>query len=408
MTKTAQRSALPWRVVAFDTACFAVAFAAWVMFGPSSRALAEELHLSPATASLLKSLPILVGSAMRIPIGLATDRLGAKRTYPVVLLVGALGACLASVGTDVATIAAGGLVLGLVGTTFTIGAQSVSSQTPAAAQGTALGIFGAGNVGTALTTAVMPVLLAVVGWRGAFRVYAAALALAAIVHFAFAPAAPRPAQPTPLRVLLAPLADLRTWRFGLYYTATFGVFVATALALTDLYVDGYGCTLREAGLLATTFAITASLVRAVGGVLADRLGARRVLRASLAGVFLPLVAISSAPPLAVTVLLVLLGAVAMGIGMAATFRYIPAHFPSSVGAVGGAVGALGGLGGFFLPNLGAACVSALHSPFVSLFPLALVALVALFVQTLAVRVSGSVRDRSKPPSLVPAAPARAS
>jgi len=408
MTTPRRHLALPWRVVAVDTACFAIAFAAWVMLGPSSRALAAELDLSPATANLLKSLPILVGSVMRIPVGLLTDRFGAKRVYPAVLLLGAAGAGLASLGSSAASIGLAGLVLGIVGTSFTVGAQSVASQSPSAVQGTALGIFGAGNVGTALTTAIMPLLLGAMGWRGAFRAYAALLVMAAIGHALLAPSAPRPSVPTPLRALLAPLADMRTLRFGLYYTATFGVFVATALALTDVYVDGYHLPLATAGLLATAFAVTASLVRVVGGMLADRHGARRVLRASLLGVFLSLIPITSAPPLAVAFVLIVVAGAAMGIGMGATFRYIPAHFPTSVGAVGGVVGALGGLGGFFLPNLGAACVSALGSPFASILPLASVALVALVVQALAVRATGSTRDRSKPLSLVPPAPARLS
>ena len=121
---------LPGRILVLNTAAFALSFALWVIFGPSSRAIARELHLSLASAALLKSTPILVGSISRIPVGILTDRWGARRVFPLLMLVAAAAAVAISFGSSYAQLLGGGAVLGLVGATFAVGVQSVSSWTP--------------------------------------------------------------------------------------------------------------------------------------------------------------------------------------------------------------------------------------------------------------------------------------
>ena len=377
---------LPWGAIALNTACFALGFAAWVIFGPAVRVIAKELHLAPGTAALVKSLPILVGSTCRIPIGMATDRFGARRMFPSLLLVTAAAVLATSFASSIQQLVFGGLALGLVGTTFTVGVQSVSSWTPKVRQGLALGIFGAGNVGTALTTFGFPLLMVAMGWRGAFRVYALVLTVAAIGYASLMRDAPRScATSLSIRALLMPLKQPRAWRFGLYYAATFGVFVAATLTLADVYMDGYGVSIKTSALLVTTFTFSASLVRVLGGGLSDRLGARPVLRASLLVIVVCLCPIAMKPPLAVTVLLVFASGLAMGIGMASTFKYIPQYYAASVGAVGGVVGALGGLGGFFLPLLATSVKAHMGTPLAAVLPLAGLALLAGVVQHVSVR-----------------------
>jgi MFS transporter, NNP family, nitrate/nitrite transporter len=350
---TGPDDALPTKALVVNTAAFAVAFAAWVMFGPSVRVVAAELGIDPSAAALLKAAPILVGSVLRIPVGILADRVGARITFPVLLVLGAVAAFFLSTASSYGVLLTGALLLGAVGTTFAVGVQSVSSWTSKARQGLALGIFGAGNVGTAMTTLGMPLLLVSVGWREAFQLYGGVLLLAAALYPWTLRDAPRSAPSPSVRTLLAPIASLRVWCLGLYYTATFGVFVAATLIMTDVYVDDYGVPLATAGMLATTFTFTASLCRIAGGGLADRIGPRPVLKASLFGVFAFLAPVWLGPPLPVVVALVFVAALGMGLGMAATFKLIPAEFPTSVGAVGGIVGALGGLGGFVLPLIGA-------------------------------------------------------
>jgi NNP family nitrate/nitrite transporter-like MFS transporter len=378
-------SGLPTTILVVNTAAFALAFAAWVIFGPSARVIAAELGISPGSATLLKAIPILLGSICRVPVGILTDRIGARVVFPSLMLLSAAATFALSFAGSFAALVAGGLVLGMVGTTFASGVQSVSSWTPRASQGLALGIFGAGNVGTAITTFGLPVLLATIGWRDAFRVYAAVLAVAAIAYWLLVRDATSTGERPTMKSLLAPLSSRRTWCFGLYYTATFGVFVATTLTVGDIYIEGYKVSMQAAGLLATTFTFTASLCRIPGGSLADRFGARAVMKASLLIVVLALAPIAAGLPIESTVALAMIAGLAMGTGMAATFKYIPQTFPASVGAVGGVVGALGGLGGFFLPLAGAAVkewTGVVHAQILPLLVVAIAASVlALVVET---------------------------
>ncbi len=259
------------------------------------------------------------GSLLRIPVGVITDRLGARAIFPALMLVGAAAARWLSAATSAASLLAGGLLLGAVGATFTVGVQSVSSWTRPERRGFALGVFGAGNLGTAVTTFGLPVLLESTGWRPAFRVYAVALVALTAVYGAAVRNAPRAGAPPSLALALAALKGARTGRLGFYYMATFGVFVALTLMLGDVYIDGFGLTPKTAGVLTTTFPFTASLARIYGGRLADRFGARDVLRPSLGIMALALAPVALAPPLPVTVLLVFAGGLAAGIGMAAVF-----------------------------------------------------------------------------------------
>jgi len=363
------RDQLPQCTIAVNTVGFALAFAAWVMFGPSVRGIAAELGISEQAAVWIKAAPILTGSVLRVPVGVITDRLGARWVFSGLLAIGAVATLGLSFATTATHLLVGGVIMGLVGTTFVVGVQSVSSWSPSSRQGTALGLFGVGNVGTAITTLCMPFLLATMGWRSSFRIYAFVLTVSAFAYFALVRDVTREGPRETVRGLLAPLEDGRTWLFGLYYMATFGVFVAGALCFGDMYIDQYGVSMGMAGILATTFTFTAGFSRIFGGTLSDRFGARPVLSASLVVITVAFVPAMLGAPLYVVVGCIFVGAVAMGIGMSATLKYIPDVFPGAVGAVGGMVGALGGVAGFFLPLIGAPVEAALGSPSYQIAPL---------------------------------------
>jgi NNP family nitrate/nitrite transporter-like MFS transporter len=387
------REGLPAKILAINTAAFALSFAVWVIFGPSSRAIAKELHLSLATAALLKSTPILVGSVMRIPVGIVTDRLGARLVFPLLMLCGAAAAMAVSFGSSYTQILGGGAILGLVGSTFAVGVQSVSSWSPKSKQGTALGIFGAGNIGTAITTFGLPLILTAWGWRVGFRLYAGGIVCMALAYAAFIRNAPRRgAQPT-LRALMSPLRQARTWRFGLYYMACFGVFVGATLVLSDLYIDAYHVKATTAGYLVTTFTFSSSLIRIYGGKLADRHGARKVVRLSLLASLAALLPVAFGLPIAGMVAAVFAAALALGICMGASMKYVPEYFPGSVGAVGGIVGALGGVGGFLLPLAGAQAKALLRTPFAAVLPMVLLIGAAALVQFVAVAQANALAQR---------------
>lgn len=364
--------------LAANTVAFALAFAAWIALGPAARVIGGDLGLSSESIAWLKALPILSGAILRFPAGVLVQRLGAQRTFPLLLTAGALACVGLSMSTSAAAVLSWAAALGVVGSTFVVGVHSVSTVSPPSRQGLALGVFGAANIGSALTTALLPLALDSVRWQTAIRGYAIVLLFTAAAYGALVRDRSAPSTPSFAEVC-APLADLAAWRFGLYYMATFGAFVAVALIATDLYIDEHHLSLPLAGVMATTFTFSSSLARVPGGWLADRLGGARVLQGSLvvlAAALLPLAFLHS---LILTAVLIFAAGIAMGVGMAATYQCIPTRFPTAVGATAGVVGALGGLAGFLLPLVGGVAQTHLGSTRAQLGPICLLVIVALLV-----------------------------
>jgi NNP family nitrate/nitrite transporter-like MFS transporter len=286
-------------------------------------------------------------------------------------------------------------LFGLAGNSFTVGIAWNSAWFPDRSKGTALGVFGAGNVGASVTKFLAPALLATIpaagvlggavpgGWRLVPVVYAVLLvATAAAVWFLCPSPDRRPGRGRPLAEVLAPLRHARVWRFSLYYVVVFGAYVALAAYLPKYYVDVYGLSLATAGYLTALFIFPASLLRPLGGWLSDRYGPRGVTYVVFVvmAVALGLLSLPSAVldlgPWGFTALMLVVGC-GMGIGKASVFKYVPDYFPRDVGAVGGTVGMLGALGGFVLPPAFGALGRWAGSPqvaFVALLALTLVSL----------------------------------
>jgi NNP family nitrate/nitrite transporter-like MFS transporter len=275
------------------------------------------------------------------------------------------------------------LLFGVAGNSFTVGIAWNAAWFPKKRQGTALGVFGAGNVGASVTKFIGPPLIAGTagatylfgvegGWRLVPAIYAVLLVVLGLATWALAPRQDRmPGATTSMAQMLRPLRQVRVWRFGLYYVVVFGAYVALSAWLPKYYVDNFDVSLTTAALLTATFIFPASLLRPLGGWFSDRFGARRAMYATFT-VILVTSGILMMPnghlvinhadgtstnhlayqlgiwPFAVLVFV--LGC-AMGIGKAAVYKHIPEYFPGNVGAVGGLVGMLGGLGGFLLPPL---------------------------------------------------------
>ncbi len=375
------------RVLLYSTVAFTLLFAVWVMFAIVGLPLRDEFGLTEPQFALLAAIPVLTGSVLRVPLGIATDRWGGRRVFTLLLLITAVPTYLIQFADSYAELLVYAFLIGLSGASFAVGVAWVSVWFPKHRQGIALGTFGVGNVGASITKLAAPALITAVaaggaagglipgGWRLVPFLYSIALVLmAALLWFGTPRVDRRPAQGRRLGDLVRPMGTMRAWRFGLYYVVVFGAYVALSLWLPRYYVDVFGLGLGLAGLLTALFIFPASLLRPLGGYLADRFGARRVMYLVF-GVMTVACLLLAAPEGHVVVdlpargegevarilpwsmnvwlftcLIVLIG-VAMGVGKAAVFVYIPVYFPSDVGAVGGLVGAIGGLGGFLLPLL---------------------------------------------------------
>ena len=352
------------RVLVMSTLGFCVFFAVWVMFAIVAIPVKKEFDLTEGEFAFLVAIPILTGSVLRVPFGLLADRLGGRLVFTLLLLVTAIPTYLVSRATDYTQLLVLAFFVGLAGVSFAVGIAWVSVWYPPERQGFALGLFGAGNVGASITKLAAPTLVTAVGvaglaggripggWRFVPVVYAILLVVTALAVWLIVPGRDRkPAVGRSFRDLTRPMGDLRVWRFGLYYFVVFGAYVALALWLPHYYVDNYGLSLRDAGVLTALFIFPASLLRPLGGYLSDRLGPRPVTYSAFVVMCIAFAWLATGVPVTLFTILVIVVGVTMGIGKASVYKYIADYYPRDVGVVGGLVGAIGGLGGFVLPLL---------------------------------------------------------
>lgn len=271
-----------------NTVAFTVCFAVWTLYGVLITFLVDVryLQIDKAQIGWLIGIPILTGSVMRLPVGVLTDRYGGKPVYIAVMVFSALSLFVTSQVSTFAGFMACGLLFGMSGAAFAVGIAYSSLWFPKERQGTALGIFGMGNAGSAVTTLAAPTLLQrftdggqdIEGWRTLPMLYGGALLVMAALFAIFT--VNRKVEEAGQRSLvemLSPLRDVRVWRFGLYYFLVFGAFVALAQWLVPYYLNVYGMSLAVAGLLASVFSLPSGVIRALGGWASDKFGARATM-----------------------------------------------------------------------------------------------------------------------------------
>ncbi len=342
-------TAAPLRALVLGTTAFALAFLTWGLISPLAPLIQAGYGLTSTQISLLIAAPVLLGSLGRIPLGLLTDRFGGRRVFSLLLASLALPLALAGSAGSYAAFLAAAVALGLGGTAFAVGVPFVSRWFPPDRQGLVLGIYGAGNIGTALAALLAPRLAARYGLPWAFWAFIPVVLVLAAVFYALGHDAPefRPAATRFGRVLREPKA----WLLSFCYFVSFGGFVAFAGYLPKLYVDIYGLSRTAAGSGAALFVLLATAGRPLGGWLADRLGGVRALAVALAAVSGAAVLLSLALPLRGFQAVGLILGAGFGLANGTVFKLVPQLFPGQTGAVTGLVGAVGGLGGFFPPLL---------------------------------------------------------
>jgi len=270
-----------------NTLAFTVCFAAWMMNGVLVTFLAanEVFDWGPVEIGWLMGIPVLTGAIFRLPAGMLTDKYGGKPVYGSLLLICAVPMYLLSYADSFLFYALMSAGWGLCGVSFAIGIAFSSVWYPKERQGTALGIFGAGNAGAALTTLFAPTLLNwmtdggvnLEGWRQLPVFYAAILAIMGVVFFIFSTNKKPASSGESFGEMMRSLKQIRVWRFGLYYFLVFGCFVAFAQWLVPYFVNVYTVSLVTAGLLASAFSLPSGVIRAFGGWLSDAMGARAVM-----------------------------------------------------------------------------------------------------------------------------------
>ena len=362
------------KALGLSTFAFTVCFAVWTIFSIIGVKIKQDLGLSETEFGILVATPVLTGSISRIFLGVWTEQFGGRLVFTLQMLATAVACWLLSEVRTYEVFLIAALGVGLAGGSFIVGIAYTSQWFDKEHQGTALGIFGVGNVGAAVTNFGAPFLVLAFGWEQTAQIYAVVLAVTAILYYVLARPDPgevarkrQGLKPVSTAEQLAPLKNLQVWRFATYYFFVFGGFVALASYLPRFYVGAYDLPLATAGMLAAAYSMPGSVFRALGGWMSDKWGARAVMYltfiVSLACLFVMSypqtryvvqgiegpIEFTFGVSLTVFVILTIVLGFVMSLGKAAVYKHIPVYYPNHVGSVGGLVGMIGGLGGFVLP-----------------------------------------------------------
>lgn len=332
---------------------FDLSFMVWVLLGPLAVQISTDLQLSASQKGLMVATPLLAGALLRIVMGLLVDHLKPKKAGLIgqlIVITGLLWAWLGDLSTYHSLLALG-VLLGVAGAAFAVALPLASRWYPPEHQGTALGIAGAGNSGTAIAALFAPGLAIAFGWQQVFGWCLIPLTVALIVYMVFAKDAPSAPAPKSLREYLHVLKDKDAWWFMFFYAVTFGGFSGLASSLTIYFHGQYSLSPVTAGYFTAACVFAGSLVRPVGGRLADRIGGIKTLSIMylLAAVFL-FIASTGLQSATAAVIVFVLAMLALGTGNGAVFQLVPQRFRKEIGVMTGLVGMAGGIGGFYLAS----------------------------------------------------------
>src|SRR5215469_26364 len=271
--------------LSLGTLSFVVCFAAWGLISAFAQRFREDLHLTATQSAFLVAVPVILGSLARIPMGMFTDLYGGRLVFTILMAISAWPPIWATFANSYDTLLAAAFCLGLAGSSFAVGVGFVSRWYPPQKQGAALGIYGLGNIGQSAVVFLGPVLAARFGWQRVFRGMAVILAVWAVLFFLLARNSPNRPQPKSLGEMLAVLRRERlAWVLSAFYGLTFGGFVAFSIYLPTLLRDQFHLSPTNAGLRTAGFVVLATLLRPVGGWLADRIGGAQVLSVVFFGI----------------------------------------------------------------------------------------------------------------------------
>ena len=412
-------------VLGMSTLAFTICFMVWMMFAVLGVPIKELLQLNDTQFGLLAATPVLTGSLVRLPLGMLTDRFGGRIVFFLLMLVCVLPIYMISLATEYWHFLVLGLFVGLAGGSFSVGIAYVAKWFEKQNQGFAMGIFGAGNAGSALTKFVAPAIIAAASWQMVPKVYSAIMFITALLFWfcTYENKGHRVRSNVSLADQLRTLKDPKVMRYCQYYSIVFGGYVALALWMTKYYVEEYGFNLQSAALLAACFSLPGGVLRAMGGWMSDKWGAQSVtwwvMWVSWVCLFLLsypqtelIVQTVNGPQTyniglnawTFTALLFVVG-IAFAFGKASVFKYISDDYPHNMGAISGIVGLAGGLGGFVLPIMFGALVDLTgvrSSSFMLMYGVVWVSLIWMyFSEVRKTPVMGLASEKATAPAFLP-------
>ena len=358
-----------YAVLVSSTVSFTVCFMIWMMLAVVGIPIKKQLGLSETEFGFLAALPVLSGSLIRVPLGIWTDKFGGRIVMFVLMLLSVSAIFAMQYATQYWQFLIIGLMMGLAGGSFSVGTPYVARWFPKEQQGLAMGVFGAGNAGSAVNKFIAPALIAAGGWTLVPNVYAGIMLVTAIAFWFFSYHDPKHlvSSKASLKQQLLLLKEPGVLRYSQYYSVVFGGYVALALWMTKYYIDEYGVSMQSAAFLAACFSLPGGVLRAVGGWLSDKYGAYKVTWGVMWVLWVCFfilsypntdfvihggkgyIALNIHLNVVVFTVLMFAAGIAMAVGKASVFKFVANDYPDNIGAVSGAVGLAGGMGGFLLP-----------------------------------------------------------
>lgn len=332
-----------------QTLSLVVGFMVWVIISSLMPFIKKGISLTPNEIALVTAVPVILGSVMRVLLGYWTNRFGARIIFFISFIILIFPVYYISMANSLTDLIIGGLVLGMGGAVFSIGVTSLPKYYPKERHGFVNGIYGAGNIGTALTSFMAPMLANTMGWQNTIRLFLIPVILFALLNFLFGDRKePRVNKPLSGQIK-AVYQNEKLWFLSLFYFITFGSFVAFTVYLPNFLVSNFKLTSVDAGLRTAGFITIATLFRPIGGWLGDKFNPFIIMLFVFGGLTFSGVLLSFSPTITLYSIGSLTVAFCAGIGNGTIFKLVPYYFSKQAGIVNGIVSAMGGLGGFFPP-----------------------------------------------------------
>lgn len=334
-----------------QTSNLVIGFMVWVLISSLLPFIREDIVIAPERVAIVTAIPVVLGSILRIPLGYYANVFGARIIFLISFILLLFPVYYISIAKTFADLIIGGIFLGISGAVFSVGVTSLPKYYPKEKHGLINGIYGMGNIGTAISTFAAPVLAVKFGWSTTIRFYLILLILFAVLNFFFGDRSEKRERNPIMLQIKSVYKNEKLWFFSLFYFITFGSFVAFTVFLPSFLVDFFALDKVDAGMRTAGFIVLATLIRPVGGWLADKFQPLFILMGVFTGLTLAAIILAFSPAIGLYTVGSLLIALTAGIGNGVIFKLVPFYFNKQAGIANGIVSMMGGLGGFFPPLL---------------------------------------------------------
>lgn len=332
-----------------QTLSLVVGFMAWSIISPLMPFISQDIKINPGQLSIILAIPVILGSILRVPFGYLTNIIGAKWVFFCSFIILLFPIFFLGQAQSPGMLMASGFFLGVGGAIFSVGVTSVPKYFSKDKVGLANGIYGMGNIGTAISSFLAPPIAGIVGWQTTVRSYLIIIAIFAILMF-FLGDAKEPKVKVPLGAQVKDLSsNYKLYYLSLWYFITFGAFVAFGLFLPNYLVNNFGIDKVDAGIRSGVFIALATFLRPVGGILGDKFNAVKVLMIDFVVMIIGAVILGISSHIALFTIGCLTISICAGLGNGLIFKLVPSYFAKESGTANGIVSMMGGLGGFFPP-----------------------------------------------------------